>query len=181
MLIQRLHHTPTHPRPHPFVLSPNPFSSFPKSLTENTLYPTNHFWSFVLSLPIPFYVVPKSPTENNFDLTKHIRRAVASACSTRVCLSPPVNQTAGVYRMYLVVSPDTASFSRVGYGLQDQLMYASGLITVEADDSSYVCPEIVEEDDETSGARPKVVVTASRASGAIAAGLAAAAAARANL
>lgn len=82
--------------------------------------------------------------------------------------------------MYIVVSPDTASFTQVGYGFQDQLIYASSLITVEAD-ADLSCPEVVEvvEDGETSSARPMVVLSgpARRASTAMAAGLTAAAAA----
>ncbi|CAN0158642.1 unnamed protein product [Ectocarpus sp. 12 AP-2014] len=91
------------------------------------------------------------------------------------CVEFPKN-TEAVYRMYIVVSPDTDSYTRTGYGLQDQLMYASDLITVEEDDSDYECPEVVDEE-EGSGARPRVVLTASRASTAVAAGLAVAAAA----
>lgn len=30
-------------------------------------------------------------------------------------------QTAATYRLYVVVSPDTASSARVGFGLQDQV------------------------------------------------------------
>ncbi|CAN0017805.1 unnamed protein product [Ectocarpus sp. 6 AP-2014] len=91
------------------------------------------------------------------------------------CVEFPKN-TGAVYRMYIVVSPDTDSYTRTGYGLQDQLMYASDQITVEEDDSDLECPEVVEEE-EASGARPRVVLTASRASTAVAAGLAVAAAA----
>eukprot|EP00904_Undaria_pinnatifida_P008830 jgi/Undpi1/5077/HiC_scaffold_19.g08429.m1 len=49
--------------------------------------------------------------------------------------------TEATYRVYLVVSPDTATASRVGYGLRDQLLFESEEIHVE-DDMDHVCPEI---------------------------------------
>ena len=48
--------------------------------------------------------------------------------------------------MYIVVSPDTATASSVGYGLRDQLLYQSEEIRVE-DDMDVACPEIVVEDE----------------------------------
>lgn len=98
--------------------------------------------------------------------------------------SPPKNmkQTASLYRMYIVVSPDTTSFTRVGYGFQEQLVFASSLITVE-EEANLACPEIVGDvTDTASSARPRVAVAgpAKRASAVMAASLAAAAAATAS-
>ena len=61
--------------------------------------------------------------------------------------------------MYLVLSPDTATASSVGYGLQDQLLYESEEIRVE-DDMDAACPEIVVED--SSGA-PRTLAAAAAA------------------
>lgn len=71
-----------------------------------------------------------------------------------------------------MVSPDTESYAQVGFGDQDQLMYASDIITVEEADLS--CPEIVEEEEDSSGG--VVSLTPIRASATMAASLAAAAA-----
>lgn len=77
--------------------------------------------------------------------------------------------------MYLVVSPDTTSYARVGYGLQDQLIFASPLLRVD-DDMDVVCPEVVVESDDESSGVARTVVTPVKATGMMAVGLAAAAA-----
>lgn len=75
------------------------------------------------------------------------------------------------YRVYVVVSPDTESYSRVGYGLRDQLVYASDVITVDGD-ANESCPEDDEEtDDDTSGGLKSIIPV--RASSALTLGLAA--------
>lgn len=83
-------------------------------------------------------------------------------------------QTEATYRVYLVISPDTFSYSRVGFGLQDQLIFASGNLIVD-EDATLSCPES-EDDDDTSGAVRRIVPV--KAAGALALTLAAAAASR---
>lgn len=73
-----------------------------------------------------------------------------------------------------MISPDTFSYSRVGFGLQDQLIFASGNLNVD-EDADLSCPE-EEDDDNTSGAVHRVVPV--KAAGALALSLAAAAASR---
>eukprot|EP00903_Cladosiphon_okamuranus_P010467 g9903.t1 len=113
----------------------------------------------------------------------HQARALSTtAFELSACVEFPKN-TAATYRLYVVVSPDTESSARVGYGLQDQLMYESGDIVVE-EDADIKCPEIVEDSEENSGSRAAGLpggfvgsLAPVRASSAMAAALAAAAAA----
>lgn len=83
-----------------------------------------------------------------------------------------------MYRVYVIVSPDTTTYARIGYGLQDQLIYASDDVIVVEDDMDIVCPENepTEEEEEDSGAmRQRIVAMPIQASGVLAASLAAAA------
>lgn len=74
--------------------------------------------------------------------------------------------------MYVIVSPDTSTYARVGYGLQDQLIYASSDITVE-DNMDKSCPE--ETDVASTSGATRVNITPIKASGLMAVTLAAAA------
>lgn len=76
--------------------------------------------------------------------------------------------------MFLIVSPDTTSYSRVGFGLEDQLIFASPVLSVRGD-ADVTCPEEVEE---TAAAGAVGRIVPARATGAIALSLAAAATAR---
>lgn len=84
-------------------------------------------------------------------------------------------QVEAEYLVFLVVSPDTTSYSRVGYGLEDQLIFASPVLLVDAN-ADITCPEEVTETEVTDGAIRRIVPA--RATGAMAMSLAAAAAAR---
>lgn len=79
----------------------------------------------------------------------------------------PKRKTGASYRVYLVLSPDTATASSVGFGMQDQLLYESEEIRVE-DDMDAACPEIVVED---SSAAPRTLAAAAAAAPAIISGV----------
>lgn len=87
-------------------------------------------------------------------------------------LLPAVYQTEATYRVYVIVSPDTSTYSRVGYGLQDQLIYTSSDITVD-DNMDKSCPE--ETAVETTSGATRVNFTPTKAFGMMVVTLAAAA------
>lgn len=120
---------------------------------------------------------------NDDDVETAALGAAAGAAATTASTTPydltactefPKN-TEATYRVYLVLSPDTATASRVGYGLQDQLLYESEEIRVEGD-MDHVCPEIITEDSSGAartlavapGAAPAAAAAAAVISGAVA-------------
>lgn len=78
-----------------------------------------------------------------------------------------------------MVSPDVSTYARIGYGLQDQLVYASDPISIE-EGMDVTCPEEEEVVVEETSAAPRTVVIPIEATGMMAVGLASAAAARAG-
>lgn len=83
-------------------------------------------------------------------------------------------QTIARYMVYVVLSPDTSSYARVGYGLQDQLIYYKEIIVSE--EADIYCPDVEVESEEDSSGALRTIATPVSASGAMAMGLAAAAA-----
>lgn len=131
-------------------------------------YPTRPLaWNAGDSLLAPIHVQADTRVAGPFSLLK--------PASMPIAWPPP--QVEATYRLYLIVSPDTSSYSRIGYGLQDQLIYASPTLSVD-EDAEESCPvvEVETAEEETSGVPRRIIPT--KATGTLALALAAAAAGR---
>lgn len=114
------------------------------------------------------------PSTTNFSLVEHLLAGLLVSAFVEISII----KVEATYRVYLVVSPDTTSYARVGYGIQDQLILAADGLFVDGD-SDNSCPEDgdTEEDNSATGLR-RMRIMPVKATGAMAVTLAAAAAAR---